>query len=59
MIRVDAHAGELTIKVDPRELMARPAAQRPPAGHGYGRELFGGMRAAVGPADAGASVLFV
>jgi len=58
VIRLDPVAGELTIQVDPRELMARPAAQRPAPGFGYGRELFGWARAAASPADAGACTLF-
>jgi len=58
VIRVDAHAGRLEIKVDVNELMSRPAAVAPPAGFGYGREMFGWMRRAVGPADAGACTLF-
>ena len=58
LIRLDARAGVLEIKVDPAELAARPPAVAPPAGFGYGRELFGGMRRAAGPAEAGASVLF-
>ncbi len=58
VIRLDAHAGLLEIKVDPGELAARPRAVAKPAGFGYGRELFGGMRRTVGPAEAGASVLF-
>ncbi|MFN3511985.1 MAG: phosphogluconate dehydratase [Phenylobacterium sp.] len=58
VIRLDAHRGELTIKVDPAELAARPAAVCPPAGFGYGRELFGWMRRAASPAETGASVLF-
>jgi phosphogluconate dehydratase len=58
IIRLDAQAGTLTIKVEQRELMARAAAARPPAGFGFGRELFGWMRASAGAADDGASVLF-
>jgi phosphogluconate dehydratase len=58
VIRVDALTGQLTIKVDPRELMSRAAAAPPRAGAGYGRELFGWMRRAAGPADAGACTLF-
>ena len=58
VIRVDAHAGRLEIKVDVNELMSRPAAVAPPAGFGYGREMFSWMRRAVGPADAGACTLF-
>ena len=58
IIRVDPEAGDLAINVDPRELMARPAARRPDPGFGYGRELFGWARGAVGPADEGACTLF-
>jgi len=58
VIRVDADAGRLEIKVDVNELMSRPAAVAPPAGFGYGREMFSWMRRAVGPADAGACTLF-
>ena len=58
VIRVDAEAGRLEIKVDERELMSREPARRPPEGFGYGRELFGWMRRAAGPADTGACTLF-
>jgi phosphogluconate dehydratase len=58
VIRLDGGQGVLEIKVDPAELAARPAAEPPPPAHGYGRELFGWMRRAVGPADLGASALF-
>jgi len=58
VIRLDAEAGTLDIQVDPRELMRRERAQCPPPGHGYGRELFGWMRKAASPADAGACALF-
>ena len=58
IIRVDARVGMLQIKVDPAELAARPSAQAPPQGFGYGRELFGWMRASASKADRGASVLF-
>jgi len=58
LIRLDAHAGTLEIKVDRNELMARGPAPAPPSAAGYGRELFGLMRAAAGPADAGACALF-
>jgi phosphogluconate dehydratase len=58
VVRVDAGAGRLEIKVEARELMSRqPAVDRGSAG-GYGRELFGLMRRAAGPADAGACSLF-
>ena len=58
VIRVDAHKGTLEIKVDPNQLMARERAQGRPSQPGYGRELFGWMRRAAGPADAGACSLF-
>ncbi len=58
IIRLDATKGTLEIKVDPSELKRRPRAEAPPSGHGYGRELFGLMRRAAGPADAGACSLF-
>lgn len=60
VIRLDAEAGTLEIHVEPRELMGRERARRPNLGqdHGYGRELFGWMRRAAGPADAGACSLF-
>ena len=58
VIRVDALRGTLEIKVDRNELMRRAGAEPPPAASGYGRELFGLMRRAAGPADAGACSLF-
>ena len=58
LILVDALAGRLEIKVDPAVLDARPAAVAPAPARGYGREMFGWMRRAIGPAEAGASVLF-
>ena len=58
VIRLDAEAGTLDIRIDPRELMGRQRAICPPAGHGFGRELFGWMRRAAGPADTGACALF-
>ncbi|WP_411289269.1 phosphogluconate dehydratase [Phenylobacterium sp.] len=58
LIRLDARAGTLEIKVNERDLMARPPAAAGPSGAGYGRELFGWMRRAVGPAEAGACALF-
>jgi phosphogluconate dehydratase len=58
VVRLDAHAGTLEVKVGARELQARGRAATPPAGDGYGRELFGWMRRVAGPAEAGASVLF-
>jgi phosphogluconate dehydratase len=58
IIRLDARAGELSIKVDERELLGRDAAPRPAAGFGYGRELFAWARAIASPADEGACTLF-
>jgi phosphogluconate dehydratase len=58
LIRVDAHKGTLEIKVATNELMARQPASARPSQPGYGRELFGLMRRAAGPADAGACTLF-
>jgi len=57
-IRLDAGRGTLEIKVAPNELMSRSRALRPRSRPGYGRELFGLMRQAAGPADAGACSLF-
>ena len=58
IIRLDAETGSLEIQVEPRALMARERAVCPPSAPGYGREMFGWMRQAVGPADAGACALF-
>ncbi|WP_309644239.1 phosphogluconate dehydratase [Phenylobacterium sp.] len=58
VIRLNGHTGELEILVDPADLAARAAAPTPPSGFGYGRELFGWMRRAAGPAEAGACALF-
>jgi phosphogluconate dehydratase len=58
VIRLDADAGVLEAKVDPAELALRAPARVGQPGFGLGRELFRHMRRAVGPAEAGASVLF-
>jgi phosphogluconate dehydratase len=59
VIRLDAEAGTLEVKVDAAELHVRPAAPDPRAGeYGYGRELFAHMRQAAGPAEHGAGVFF-
>jgi phosphogluconate dehydratase len=58
VIRVDAEAGRLEIQVETAELVAREPARARGSGFGYGRELFGAMRRAAGPADAGACTLF-
>ena len=62
IIRLDPEAGVLSTIGIP-DLTARPAAVRNPAhaqgaGWGYGRELFGAFRQAVGAAEAGASICF-
>jgi phosphogluconate dehydratase len=58
IIRLDAEAGTLEIKVAPEELMQRTPATAQPSGAGYGREMFGWMRKAAGRADEGACALF-
>ena len=59
IIRLDAEAGVLEVKVDAAQLAVRVAAADPKAGeHGYGRELFAHMRKAAGPAERGAGVFF-
>ena len=57
IVRIDAAAGTLELKVDAGTLAARAAALMDPAAHnhGCGRELFARFRAVVSPADAGAS----
>jgi len=56
MIRLDAERGLLELQVEDAELAARSPAPQPGVAYGYGRELFGAFRAAVGPAELGASV---
>jgi phosphogluconate dehydratase len=59
VITLDCETGELTAHVPAAELAARPPegrAPRPEEWVGTGRELFATLRAAVGPADEGASV---
>jgi phosphogluconate dehydratase len=58
VITVDATHGDLKVLVDEATLRARTPANVPASKPGFGRELFGWMRAGVGPADHGASVLF-
>jgi len=59
IVRVDAQAGTLEVKVDAATLQARTPAPANFASHhfGVGRELFGLFRAAVDTADRGASAL--
>lgn len=57
IIRLDAVAGRLEIKVDPAEFAARPAAEFRPnrAPAGLGREMFDLFRTYASPAESGAS----
>ncbi len=59
IIRVDAVAGRLDVRVGDEEWAAREpaAADLSHYHHGLGRELFAPFRAAVGPADEGAAVI--
>ncbi len=57
IVRLDAEAGVLEIKVDAAELDARAPSPRPViAQRGFGRELFAHMRAAALPAEQGGGV---
>jgi phosphogluconate dehydratase len=59
VITLDADAGVLTVDVPDHEFTARIPTGRPPSDDewvGTGRELFASLRAAVGPADHGASI---
>ncbi|MEV6606037.1 phosphogluconate dehydratase [Kutzneria sp. NPDC051319] len=59
VIRLDANRGSIEVFVDDAELMGRRLVDGPPHEQewmGTGRELFGPLRRAIGPADAGASV---
>jgi phosphogluconate dehydratase len=63
ILRLDADAGRLEIKVDPTEFAAREPARMPAEkalanSFGFGRELFGGFRERVGSAEHGASAIF-
>jgi phosphogluconate dehydratase len=59
-IRIDAEAGTLDVLLDATTLAARPPATFELGANriGLGRELFGNLRANVGPAEAGACALF-
>jgi phosphogluconate dehydratase len=58
IVRLDAVAGTLDVKLDDAVLTARECASVDNASHhvGLGRELFGNFRLAVGAADRGASI---
>jgi phosphogluconate dehydratase len=58
VIRIDGDRGELEIKVDRNELMARPAEVCVQPQFGLGRELFSRMRSGATAAEAGASILW-
>jgi phosphogluconate dehydratase len=55
-IVLDAEAGALDLMVDPSELAKRPRDSVPPAGHGWGRELFAPFRAVAGDAESGGGI---
>jgi len=60
LITLDCTTGALHLHVEPDELLLREPIGRAPLPHewvGTGRELFAGLRALVGPADQGASVI--
>jgi phosphogluconate dehydratase len=60
VLRIDAGAGTLEVLLAPEALASRPVVNRSSneSASGTGRELFGLMRRAVGPAERGASFLF-
>jgi phosphogluconate dehydratase len=53
---LDAEHGRLELMVDPSVLAARPRAVMPPAGHGWGRELFAPLRHLAGDAEIGGGI---
>ena len=55
-IILDAEEGRLEVVADAAELAARPRAMMPPAGHGWGRELFAPLRMLAGDAEAGGGI---
>ncbi|MFN3580426.1 MAG: dihydroxy-acid dehydratase, partial [Pseudomonas sp.] len=56
LISLDAEQGSLDVAVSPSAWMARePEVHEQPIRRGWGRELFGFMRAAVSPAEEGGS----
>ena len=58
VIRLDARAGTLEVRVEASEFAARAPAAYPGEAFGVGRELFAPFRRAVGAAESGASVFF-
>lgn len=57
VVCVDASNGQLTVNIDEQELLARTPAEQPEYQNTLGRGLFANMRATVGEAVLGASVL--
>ena len=57
VLRIDATDGRLELLTQGVDDRPPATAQHPDAQFGMGRELFGAFRAAVGPADRGASVI--
>ncbi|MFN2333424.1 MAG: hypothetical protein ABR550_03235, partial [Wenzhouxiangellaceae bacterium] len=60
IVTIDADCGRLDCRPGPQELRRRPVRSMNLAANrsGTGRELFGAMRAGVGDAESGASILF-
>jgi phosphogluconate dehydratase len=58
VLRLDARAGALSLRVDECELNAREPAPPPAPAFGHGREMFGWARASASSADQGACTLF-
>jgi phosphogluconate dehydratase len=56
IIRLDAVAGRLDVRLEPEALMRRPPASVEASGRGLGRKLFAPFRNAVGAATSGASI---
>jgi phosphogluconate dehydratase len=56
VIELDAETGSLDVLVEPAAFHSRPLATHIASPSGAGRELFSPFRAAVGPADRGATV---
>jgi phosphogluconate dehydratase len=59
IIRLDAAAGRLDVRLEPEALMQRPLASVQASGRHLGRKLFAPFRGAVGPATSGASFFSV
>jgi phosphogluconate dehydratase len=57
VLRIDAMSGELDIVTEGVENRQPATETHPSSNFGMGRELFSALRAAVGPADQGASVI--